>query len=188
MSTHLKTGISLLQIPPKSGIALLQQYSAVGLQNDAFSLFIGADSRVMTYFWAQRTYKFEFLYLVSFPPLLLRGNTRRLALNSLYPILPQLLYFNEETKEHMSYCMLVETELGLSALNVYPMSFARYGGNPIRIETCGRLVRLTQLPCLFRCQASSQVLKQCLLFKIEKRLVDLLDVKRIMRLLIKQVS
>ena len=157
MSTHLKTGISCCKYLPNSGVALLQQYSAVGLQNDAFGLFQRGKSRVMAYFWTQRTYKFEFLYLVSFPPLLLRWNTRRLALNSLYPILPQLLYFNEETKEHMSYCMLVETELGLSALNVYPMSFARYGGNPIRIETCGRLVRLTQLPCLFRCQASSQV-------------------------------
>ena len=49
----------------------------------------------------------------------------------------------------MSYCMLVGPEQSFSVLNVYPMSFARYGGNPIRIETCGRLVHLLSYPvCL----------------------------------------
>ena len=81
------------------------------------------------------------LYLVSFPPLLLRVNTRRLALNSItIPTVALVLQWG--TKEHMSYCVISD-ELVLGVLNVYPMSFARYGGNPIRIETCGRLVRLT---------------------------------------------
>ena len=45
--------------------------------------------------------------------------------------------------------MLVGPEQSFSVLNVYPMSFARYGGNPIRIETCGRLVHLLSYPvCL----------------------------------------
>ena len=68
------------------------------------------------------------LYLVSFPPLLLRVNTRRLALNSItIPTVALVLQWG--TKEHMSYCVISD-ELGLSALNVLPNVFCTIWGEP----------------------------------------------------------